>query len=150
MKTIAEIRRSRLALLRAEHGSYIALNSLLGFDKRDSTLSQYANASRNTTTQKPRAMGADLARRLEQVCGKPVGWMDSDPDSAGWPFPLVDSARWQRLRPEDQVFVQKLVNAAMSEREAELAATPIGTGPGSGHAPAPGYLHDPAKRLATP
>lgn len=80
MKTVEEVRRQRLQMLRDEYGTLAALNEKLELGKRDSTLSQYLNQSTGTKTSKPKVMGSPMARRLEQVCGKEVGWMDTDPD----------------------------------------------------------------------
>lgn len=66
-------------MLRDEFGTLAALNDLLGLGKRDSTLSQYLNQATGTKTSKPKVMGSPMARRLEKVCGKEIGWMDTDP-----------------------------------------------------------------------
>lgn len=79
MKTVEEVRRERLQLLREEFGSLSALNAKLELSARDSTLSQYLNQSKGTKTGTPKVMGSPMARRLEQACGKEVGWMDTDP-----------------------------------------------------------------------
>lgn len=79
MKTVEEVRRERLQLLREEFGSLSALNKKLELSVRDSTLSQYLNQSTGTKTDKPKVMGSPMARRLEQACGKEIGWMDTDP-----------------------------------------------------------------------
>jgi len=103
MRTVEETRRLRLAQLVQEKGSYVALNGLLGMSARDSTLSQIANASRGSKTGQPKTMGSPMARKLETVCGKPVGWMDRDPecDAAAWPFDgRVDLASVNHLPPE--------------------------------------------------
>lgn len=80
MKTVEEIRQARLKQLKEEFGTWVALNGLLGYTERDSTLSQYANASKSSKSDKPKGMGSDIARQLETVCNKPRGWMDNDPD----------------------------------------------------------------------
>lgn len=79
MKTVEEVRRERLAQLRAEAGSLVALNTKLGLNARDATLSQILNAAKNSRTGTPKQMGSKLARELELACGKEVGWMDTDP-----------------------------------------------------------------------
>lgn len=80
MKVVEDVRRLRLAQLVEEFGSYAALNERLGRKRIDSTLSQYANRSLDSKTQQPKVMGSSTARKLEQACGKPEGWMDTDPD----------------------------------------------------------------------
>jgi hypothetical protein len=79
MKTVEEVRRERLALLRKEAGSLVALNEKLGLNSRDATLSQILNAAKNSRTGTPKQMGSKLARELEKACEKEVGWMDTDP-----------------------------------------------------------------------
>jgi hypothetical protein len=87
MRTIEEVRRLRLLQLRDEFGSWVQLNGLLKLKSgaRDSTLSQIASQSEGSKTKKPKAMGSALARQLESVCNKDLGWMDTDPayDTAG-------------------------------------------------------------------
>jgi hypothetical protein len=80
MKVVEDVRRERLQLLREEFGTLAALNEKLGLNSRDSTLSQYLNQSTGTKSEKPKVMGSAMARRLEQACGKEVGWMDTDPE----------------------------------------------------------------------
>lgn len=70
----------RLAELRAEAGSLVALNDKLGLNARDATLSQILNQAKNSRTGTPKTMGSKLARDLEAACGKEVGWMDTDPE----------------------------------------------------------------------
>lgn len=80
MKTVEEVRRERLLMLKAELGTLVALNEKIGLDKRDSTLSQILNSAPNSKTGKGKEMGSPMARKLETLCGKEVGWMDTDPD----------------------------------------------------------------------
>lgn len=91
MRTIEEVRRLRLALLVKEFGSFAELNEKTGRLRHDSTLSQYANSSKNSKGGAAKAMGSPVARALEVACNKPVGWMDTDPDL--WPFEKVDLDR---------------------------------------------------------
>lgn len=88
MKPVEEVRRLRLLELKKKFRSWPALNAALDLDARDSTLSQYANRSKGTKSDKPKAMGSPMARKLEAVCKLPEGWMDTDPEYDGqrWPF----------------------------------------------------------------
>lgn len=97
MKTIEQIRRHRLDELAKEFGSLAALNERLGNTRTDSTLSQIR-------TQPAKFMGSDIARRLESVCGKEVGWMDNDPSL--WPFQLVDHGKLMSLPPQALAQIQ--------------------------------------------
>lgn len=74
MKIVEDVRRERLKLLRVEFGTLSALNDKLGLNARDSTLSQYLSQWRG------KVMGSDMARKIEEKCGKPAGWMDTDPE----------------------------------------------------------------------
>ena len=76
MKTVDEIRREKLALLIKEHGTSGALAELLGMSP--SQLSQWKSASKHSDTGKPRRMSSDSARYIEEKCGKPSGWMDTE------------------------------------------------------------------------
>ncbi|MGG4603149.1 hypothetical protein ACLPHZ_20650, partial [Alcaligenaceae bacterium Me47] len=80
MKTVEEVRRIRLKMLIKEVGGTAAdLNRATGKNDRDSTYSQILNQSLASKTGKPKQMGSPLARALEEACGKPLGWMDTDP-----------------------------------------------------------------------
>lgn len=113
MRTIEEIRRSRLAQLKEEFGSYVKILERLGLDVRDSTLSQIASEKTS------KDMGSDLARRLEVACEKEPGWMDNDP--AFWPFTLVSHAKLVSLSPTDlgRVEMSVLTAAAMAGLDIE-------------------------------
>lgn len=80
MKTIDEIHRERLALLKAEFGGVGKLAEQLG--KNPSQISQWLNASAHSETGKGRGISDDMCRFVEEKCGKPRGWMDADPDRA--------------------------------------------------------------------
>lgn len=75
MKTVEEIRHARLLQLIAEHRTIQALADKLG--KSHSQISQLRNRVVHSTTKKPRSIGDDLARSIEEKLGKPRGWMDS-------------------------------------------------------------------------
>jgi hypothetical protein len=79
VQTIAETRRQRLQMLLKQHGSIAALNDLIGLARTDATLSQVRNRSPHHKTGKPRAMGDDLARKIEEALDLPEGWMDTPP-----------------------------------------------------------------------
>ena len=79
VKTVDVVRRLRLKDLQVEFLSLVAINGRLGLSARDSNLSQIVAGSIGSKTGRPKTMGSDLARRLELVCDKPVGWMDTDP-----------------------------------------------------------------------
>lgn len=80
VKSIAQVRRERLAQLHEEFGSYVKISELLGRSKRDATLSQIANEAAISKSGRARRMGDDQARAIEKACNKPEFWMDRDPD----------------------------------------------------------------------
>jgi DNA-binding transcriptional ArsR family regulator len=84
MKTIDEIRRERLAMLRDECGGAGKLAERI--EKSPSQVSQWLNASENSGTGKPRGISDDICRRLEETFEKPRGWMDADPDRIDTPM----------------------------------------------------------------
>lgn len=83
MQTVSETRRTRLSMLVKQHGdSLAALNELLGLDRTDATLSQIRTQSKHSKTGKPRVMGDELARKIEEKLGLERGWMDTPPTYA--------------------------------------------------------------------
>jgi hypothetical protein len=76
MKTINDIHRENLQLLVEEFEGATSVANKIGCSP--SQFSQWANASENSGTGKPRGMSAASARRIEKACEKPVGWMDVD------------------------------------------------------------------------
>lgn len=83
MQTVSETRRQRLAILVKEAGSSLAaLNEKLGLDRTDATLSQIRTSAKHSKTGKPRSMGDELARKIEERMNLPQGWMDTPPSHA--------------------------------------------------------------------
>jgi DNA-binding transcriptional ArsR family regulator len=78
MKTIDEVRRQRLAMLRDECDGVGKLAERIG--KSQSQVSQWLNASAHSETGKGRGMSDDICRDIENTLGKPRGWMDTDVD----------------------------------------------------------------------
>lgn len=142
MNTIEEIRRLRLAELKKEFGSYVALNSRLGLTARDSTLSQCGNASSNSKSGKPRSMGSELARALERATGKEIGWMDNCGPISG-----PDQSRFETLSAEDQAYVLVSLRRAIDECEQRQYRIQSGSPLSTSHSgePAP-TVHDERKR----
>lgn len=100
MRTVEEVRRLRLAMLRERLGTLSELNERIGLLRRDSTLSQILNRHQGKTG-KPKEMGSDLARRIEQALQLEVGWMDTDPVYDSIPAKLSQEAM-QLARDFDQ------------------------------------------------
>lgn len=77
MKSIDEIRRANLALLRSQNGG--SLRDLAALLERDeSQVSQWMQGSKNSGTGKPRGMRSETARYIEERAKKPAGWLDRD------------------------------------------------------------------------
>jgi diaminopimelate epimerase len=71
--TIEEVRRTNLNLLVTEKGTLIGLASISGTSA--AYLSQILTRSK-MSNGKVREVGSKLARKLEDGCSKPLGWMD--------------------------------------------------------------------------
>ena len=83
MQTISETRLARLAILVKQHGDSLArLNEALGLDRTDATLSQIRTKAPHSKTRKPRVMGDELARKIEEKLSLEHGWMDTPPSHA--------------------------------------------------------------------
>ena len=63
-------------------GSLAELNEAIGLDRTDATLSQIRTRAPHSKTGKPRVMGDDLARKIEQKLSLDHGWMDTPPSYA--------------------------------------------------------------------
>lgn len=77
MQTIGTFRRANLERLIADVGTADAVAAAVG--SSPVYVSQLRNASPDSETGRPREMGSQFARRLEQAFNKPAGWMDQPP-----------------------------------------------------------------------
>jgi hypothetical protein len=78
MQTVTETRLARLKMLVEKHnGSLAALNEAIGLVRTDATLSQIRTKAPHSKTGKPRVMGDDLARKIEERLSLEMGWMDT-------------------------------------------------------------------------
>lgn len=75
MKTVSEIRLDNLELLIADLGTQERVAEAGGTSSV--YLSQIKNRTPDKKTGKPRQMGDDMARKLEEGCKKERGWMDN-------------------------------------------------------------------------
>ena len=90
MKTISEIRLENLDVLIKEFGSQDKVAERGGTSSV--YLSQVKNKTPDVKTGKRRQMGDDIARKLEDGCGKERGWMDNthsepEPDPVPYKYP---------------------------------------------------------------
>ncbi|SRR5690606_8094057 len=123
MKTVEEVRRIRLKMLIKEMGGTAAdLNRATGKNDRDSTYSQILNQSLGSKTGKPKQMGSPLARALEEACGKPIGWMDTDPDLSSdvWPFPAISKSKLVTLERADMIRLESAMRVAAKNLGLEI------------------------------
>jgi hypothetical protein len=118
MKTVEEIRRTRLLALIAQHAKISLLLDRLGFAKTDnSKLSRIANANlRHDRGGQPYVMGSAMARRIEDKLGLEVGWMDNMPSQPAAPGdendPIVRAvALIQAMEPEARFQAVRLLDA---------------------------------------
>lgn len=75
MKTSSEIRHANFLTVIALAGGQQALADRL--EKTHSQISQLKNQIKHSTTGKPRSIGDDMARFIEERLGLEVGWMDN-------------------------------------------------------------------------
>jgi hypothetical protein len=76
MYDIHEIRRQNLQVLLAETDGPTALARQVGMSP--SQVSNLIAGARDSRTGNQRGMHAKTARRLEEACGRPRGWLDQD------------------------------------------------------------------------
>lgn len=138
MNTIAETRRIRLDMLVKRHDDSLAkLNEALGLDRTDSTLSQIRTQAKHSKTGKPRSMGDDLARRIEDTLLLERGWMDTPPtlsEQYGHDDSRVMIEHMvQQMPPEDWPTAVRLLSAL--KRPEAAPSTQASTLPPPQHSP---------------
>ena len=77
MQTAQETRKQRLLLLKKKHGTWAALNKLIGWESTNARLSQIGAGSIRSGRNTPYVMGDDMAREIEHALDLPNGWMDT-------------------------------------------------------------------------
>lgn len=83
MQPVTETRLIRLQMLVKKHNDSLAdLNEAIGLVRTDATLSQIRTKAPHSKTGKPRVMGDDLARKIEERLSLDCGWMDTPPSHA--------------------------------------------------------------------
>lgn len=132
MKTIGEIRRDNLLLLLEEHKTLANLNENIKLERTDATLSQIKN--RNMTSRgKPKAMGNQLARRIEVELKLGLGWMDSDHGDDGFRHERISHAVTAMESMPDLQFdqaikiIETLSQTAASPSPVMVDVVPAGT-----------------------
>lgn len=144
MKTAEENRRDWLEKLITESGSIASLNTRLDRDRTDATLSQIRNKSAHHKSGKPRNMGSDIAREIEEKLGLERGTLDYPPvrandprpgglrvaeaspphygEPANWPFLTVSPDEWARIPRPKQEFLEEQIKALVPLIEANSKA----------------------------
>lgn len=84
MQTIDEVRRRNLELAIKRMGSAAKLADASGTSA--AYLSQIKNKTPDSKTGKPKAMGDDMARRIEAAIGERTGWLDTPQGDASQPI----------------------------------------------------------------
>jgi hypothetical protein len=132
MKTVEENRRDWLVALIDQHGSIAALNIKLDRDRTDATLSQIKNQSTHHKTGKPRTMGSEVARDIEEKLGLERGALDYPPLSINhhshlfaaeplaqykiqttWPFKTITEQDWFSTDESMRDMLERQIKAAM-------------------------------------
>lgn len=109
MKTIDEIRRENLLLAIERLRTMAALAERAGVSS--AYLSQIKNRTPESKTGKPKAMGADVARKIEKALREPEGWMDTEhADNSAAAYHKTDNSDSGNKRHAKRL---------LSEREAE-------------------------------
>ncbi len=105
MRSVADIRKENLIVLRERYKTLADLNRALGRGNRDSTISQVINGIKDTRTGKPKNLGDRLAREIEAKLSLGYGWMDVDHANDAFP------------EEEDLIYLRRLnVQACCGER----------------------------------
>lgn len=90
-----DIRCQNLELLEKEYVTLAALAEHV--DISPAYLSQIKNKAPSGKDKTPRGMGDKTARKLEDRCGKPSGWMDNLHDDSGGEYVYITSPHILRL-----------------------------------------------------
>jgi len=119
MRTVEEVRHARLLELLAspEFPSIQALADRLG--KSHAQVSQWKNQSarRKDGVEIGKSnIDSKSARAIENLTGKPRGWMDTDPDLAqpAWPFQAVTAQQLALLDPETLARIEAGIDFMMA------------------------------------
>lgn len=112
MKTIDQIRRDNLALAIAKVGSAAQLADKAGISSV--YLSQIKMQALEQKTGKAKAMGDDVARKIENGLGLAHGWMDADHDPAG---PLLEPVNGTQAAHQALQHIARLVTLYVDATE---------------------------------
>lgn len=85
MRSVNDVRRENLIVLRERFKTIAGLNLALGRSKTDSTISQIINGVKDTRSGNPKNLGDRLARDIETKLSLGYGWMDVDHANEAFP-----------------------------------------------------------------
>lgn len=130
MKTCSEIRHENLLKVIEEAGSLQVVADRL--DKSHAQISQLKTQAKHSNTGKPRVIGDDMARLIEEKFELEVGWMDNTHDTSGekpiplqptssWPF-LVSPSRLHVLNDADWNEINIVIRTLVEARERDSKA----------------------------
>lgn len=141
MKTVEENRRDWLVALIEQHGSIAALNIKLDRDRTDATLSQIKNQSTHHKTGKPRTMGSEVARDIEEKLGLERGALDYPPQPTAeashlmaaepiaqykvhpaWPFKSINQHEWMSIDEVMRDMLEQQIRALVKNSNLENKA----------------------------
>ena len=130
MKTCSEIRHENLLKVIEEAGSLQVVADRL--DKSHAQISQLKTQAKHSGTGKPRVIGDDMARLIEEKFELEVGWMDNTHGTSvdkpvqlqpahSWPFKIAP-ARLKVLNDEDWSEINIVIRTLVEARERDAKA----------------------------
>ena len=116
MKTIEEIRRANIRALIARAGGNAAFSIRIG--KLPAQVSQWANASADSLTGRPRSIGSDTCRHIEAVFDLECGWLDHDHSETGDldPSAVAIAHAFMDLEPGEQQKIKSYMAVAAATK----------------------------------
>jgi hypothetical protein len=118
VKKIDQIYRDNLRLLAEELGTKAALATRI--ERSASQVSQWISASKDSKTGKPRTLSAQMARHIEQKCGKPDGWMDQPHGTEPKAKP-VKGAFLKEITPDERALLDAFAHLLPSDKAKKMA-----------------------------
>ena len=116
MQTIEEIYRHRLLMLVDEYGSQRKLADKL--ERSASQVNQWIKGAKDSKTGKPRSLDKSTARYIEQMTGKPEGWMDQAIEKIvqpTWPFSTDLLAQVLTLNDRERLQLEGALRLALAQ-----------------------------------
>lgn len=144
VRTIEEIRHGNLLKLIGRFKTLQAFADAV--ERNQSQISQLKNRTPHSKSGARRNVDSELARHIEVMLTLEPGWMDNDHDRAGWPFPLIEPTRVERLSEADRIHVQKGLISLLAQYDEDPPADPPTTAITTGNDHRLGHLHEQARK----